>query len=157
MSRSEDQMPKNRTPDIARLINRAARSFARVGDARLRPIGFGFNQVPVLAALRDDRALTQARLARLAGIEQPSMAQMLARMERDGLIQRTPHPKDARSRLISLTPATAERLPEAREIMLKSSNEALAGFTDHEVKTLTTLLERLNQNLDQVDRNTPPL
>jgi MarR family transcriptional regulator, transcriptional regulator for hemolysin len=157
MSRSEDQMRQNRTPDIARLVNRAARSFARVGDARLRRLGFGFNQVPVLASLRDGRALTQAELARLAGIEQPSMAQMLARMERDGLIQRTPDPKDARSRIISLTPATAERLPEAREIMLKSGNEALAGFTDHEVKTLTALLERLNQNLDQVDRNSPPL
>jgi hypothetical protein len=44
--------------------------------------------LPVLVALQDGRASTQRDLACFAKIEQPPRAQMLARMERDGLIQR---------------------------------------------------------------------
>src|SRR5207237_2495909 len=85
------------------LISLAARGFARLGEARLKPLGFGVGHLPVLVALRDGRASTQRDLARFAKIEQPPMAQMLARMERDGLIRRAPDPADRRSSRITLT------------------------------------------------------
>jgi MarR family transcriptional regulator, transcriptional regulator for hemolysin len=69
------------------LISLAARGFARLSEARLKPLGFGVGHLPVLVALQDGRASTQRDLARFARIEQPPMAQMLARMERDGLIE----------------------------------------------------------------------
>src|ERR1700689_1744077 len=78
------------------LISLAARGFARLSGARLKPLGFGVGHLPVLVALRDGRANTQRDLARFAKIEQPPMAQMLARMERDGLIARTPDPDEGR-------------------------------------------------------------
>ena len=68
------------------LISLAARGSARLSEARLKPLGFGVGHLPVLVALQDGRASTQRDLARFAKIEQPPMAQMLARMERDGLI-----------------------------------------------------------------------
>ena len=76
------------------LISLAARGFARLSEARLKPLGFGVGHLPVLVALQDGRASTQRDLARFAKIEQPPMAQMLARMERDGLIRRAPDPAD---------------------------------------------------------------
>ena len=72
------------------LISLAARGFARLSEARLKPLGFGVGHLPVLVALQDGRASTQRDLARFAKIEQPPMAQMLARMERDGLISARP-------------------------------------------------------------------
>jgi MarR family transcriptional regulator for hemolysin len=80
-----------------RLFSLAARGFARLSEARLKPLGFGVGHLPVLAALQDRQASTQRDLARFAKIEQPSMAQALARMERDGMIQRAPDPADGRS------------------------------------------------------------
>ena len=64
------------------LISLAARGFARLSEARLKPLGFGLGHLPVLVALQDGRASTQRDLARFAKVEQPPMAQMLARMER---------------------------------------------------------------------------
>ena len=81
------------------LISLAARGFARLSEARLKPLGFGVGYLPVLVALKNGRAETQRHLARFAKIEQPSMAQMLVRMERDGLIRRAPDPADGRSSL----------------------------------------------------------
>ena len=66
-------------------ISRIARAFARIGDVRLRELGFATAQLPVLTALKDGARLSQTELARWAKVEQPTMAQLLARMERDGM------------------------------------------------------------------------
>ena len=68
-------------PSLAQLINRASRALARDGDAALKPLGLRYAQVPVLALLSGGRELTQKALAEAAGIEQPSMAQLLTRMD----------------------------------------------------------------------------
>ncbi|MER6792347.1 MarR family winged helix-turn-helix transcriptional regulator, partial [Amycolatopsis mediterranei] len=93
-------------PSLAQLINRASRALARVGDIALKPLGLRYAQVPVLALLREGAEPTQKDLAEATGIEQPSMAQLLSRMDRDGLIHRAPHPRDARSQTITLAPGT---------------------------------------------------
>ena len=133
------------------LISVAARGFARLSEARLKPLGFGVGHLPVLVALQDGQASTQRDLARFARIEQPSMAQMLARMERDGLIRRLPDPADGRSSQISLTRSARTRLPDACAVLFQGNREALTGFTDAECAQLVALLTRLIENLDRID------
>ena len=132
------------------LISLAARGFARLSEARLKPLGFGVGHLPVLVALQDGRASTQRDLARFAKIEQPPMAQMLARMERDGLIQRAPDPADGRSSRITLTAVAEARLPDAVSVLLRGNREALRDFTDEEAGLLVSLLTRLIASLDRI-------
>ena len=132
------------------LISLAARGFTRLSEARLKPLGLGVGHLPVLVALRDGQADTQRDLARFAKVEQPPMAQMLARMERDGLIARTPDPADGRSSRIALTAAAEARLPDAIDVLLKGNAEVLAGFTEAEAAQLTDLLQRVIANLDRI-------
>lgn len=132
------------------LITLAARSFARLSEARLKPLGFGVGQLPVLIALQNGQASTQRDLARFAKVEQPPMAQMLMRMERDGLIERTPDPADGRSSHVVLTKNARKLMPEAISTLLKGNYEALAGFTDLEALQLIDFLTRLISNLDQL-------
>lgn len=132
------------------LISLAARGFARLSEARLKPLGFGVGHLPVLVALEDGQPGSQRDLARFARIEQPSMAQMLARMERDGLISRTPDPVDKRSSQVALTETARQRLPDACAVLFEGNADALAGFTEEEEAQLTALLTRLIANLDRV-------
>src|SRR3546814_13833257 len=115
------------------LISLAARGFARLSEARLKPLGFGVGHLPVLVALQDGRASTQRDLARFARIEQPPMAQMLARMERDGLIRRATDPDDGRSSRITLTKAAEARLPDASAVLLRGNRREMAN--SHESET----------------------
>ncbi|MGI3776476.1 MAG: MarR family winged helix-turn-helix transcriptional regulator [Janthinobacterium lividum] len=138
------------------LVALASRGFARLSEARLGPLGFGIGHLPVLVALRDGRAGTQRDLARFARIGQPPMAQMLARMERDGLIRRTPDPEDARSRRVTLTEAALSRLPAAVATLFQGNRDALRGFTDEESAQLVALLARLIANLDGLAAAAPP-
>jgi DNA-binding MarR family transcriptional regulator len=132
------------------LISLAARGFARLSEGRLKPFGFGVGHLPVLVALQDGRASTQRDLARFAKMEQPPMAQMLARMERDGLIQRAPDPADGRSSLITLTEVAEARLPDAVAALLRGNRELLHGFTNEEAGLLIALLTRPIANLDRI-------
>ena len=132
------------------LISLAARGFARLSEARLKPLGFGVGHLPVLIALQENRATTQRDLARFAKIEQPSMAQMLARMERDGIIRRTPDASDGRSSRIALTRLAQTRLPDACATLFEGNREALSGFSEEDAAQLVALLARVIANLDRV-------
>ena len=132
------------------LVSLAARGFTRLSEARLKPLGFGVGHLPVLVALQTGRADTQRDLARFAQIQQPPMAQMLARMERDGLIRRTPDPGDGRSSRIALTKLALARLPEAIATLFRGNRDAMAGFTDEEMAQFVALLDRLIANLDRL-------
>ncbi|MFJ6699890.1 MarR family winged helix-turn-helix transcriptional regulator [Streptomyces sp. NPDC091272] len=138
--------PTHATP--AASINIASRVLARLNDRRLRPLGLAFGQVPVLAALGQAEALPQKELVKLARIEQPSMAQLLARMERDGLVLRTPSEQDRRVSMVSLTATGRAALPRVRSALFETNSRALRGFSEQEVDALQGLLDRLLANLE---------
>ena len=131
------------------LINRAARLLLRFADVRFRPLGLGVASFPVLSMLRTGQKLSQKELALCARIEQPSMAQLLARLERDGMIKRSADPADGRSSLISITRKALGILPEVDAAVDAGNELALAGMSDDEVKTLIDLLQRLIGNLER--------
>jgi len=130
------------------LINRSSRLLMRWGDARVQPLGFAVAQMPVLYMLKDGNSMTQKELAARARIEQPTMAQLLGRMERDGLIRRSANPEDRRSALVSLTPRAMKKLPQVRALLFAGEDEALRGFSDKEIETLCRFLRRVVLNLD---------
>lgn len=132
------------------LISLAARGFARLSETRLKPLGFGVGHLPVLVALKEKKADTQRDLARFARVEQPPMAQMLSRMERDGLISRSPDPEDRRISRISLTEAAEAAMPHAIDTLFAGNREALKGFSQEEAAQLSGLLQRLIGNLDRI-------
>lgn len=135
--------------DPLKLMGHAHRAFTRIVDAPLRELGFAVSQLPVLVALKNGRALPQSELARIARVEQSSMAQLLNRMERDGLIERIADPDDKRSRLISLTAAAARHIPKGKAIMDATCEVALTGFSRKEIDQLAALMARINANLQK--------
>ncbi|WP_297841225.1 MarR family transcriptional regulator [Pseudomonas sp.] len=131
-----------------RLIGQVSRTFARLVDAPLRELGFSISQLPVLVTLKKAGVMSQGELARVARVEQPSMAQLLSRMERDELVQRVPDPADGRSRLISLSAQASSQLPKAKRVMDQTCNQALSGLTLQEQTLLLDLLLKVDANLN---------
>lgn len=131
-------------------FSRIARGLTRVGDARLRPLGFATAQLPVLSVLKDGARMSQGELARLIKVEQPTMAQLLGRMERDGLVLREPDASDRRSSLVSLTETALAKLPAGREVLIQGNREAMYGLSADEVETLIGLLRRVLVNVEEM-------
>lgn len=129
-------------------INHASRLLMRQFEQRLRPLGFGLAYLPTLMALKENGALLQKHLAEHARVEQPTMASLLARMERDGMIARDPHPDDKRASQISLSAKARRSLPTAIRQLTEIADQATAGFSEAERATLLALLRRVVKNLD---------
>lgn len=129
-------------PSVGYLVNRISRLSQRWLEKRLEKFGIAAAAVPVLAILKAEGVCTQRELATRIGIEQPTMALLLKRMDRDGLIARVANPEDARSANISLTDRAASVLPGARQEMKRGYDLITAEFSERELATLTRLLER---------------
>ncbi|WP_071000306.1 MarR family transcriptional regulator [Methylobacterium sp. C1] len=134
-------------------LSRISRGLTRIGDARLRSIGLATAQLPVLSMLRDGAQLSQIELARRAKVEQPSMAQLLSRMERDGLVKRRSDPNDRRSSLISLTEEAERRLPAGRAVLRQGNAEMTRGLTRTEVDQFVSLLQRVLINVEAMEEH----
>jgi DNA-binding MarR family transcriptional regulator len=128
------------------LVNRVARAFAGRLATDLRPHGVAIGQWAVLLHLWSTDAMTQAELARRVAIEQPTMVRTIDRMERDGLVTRTPHPSDRRASRITLTERGHKLRDELIPLAAKVNREATASLTADEVATLRRLLAKLLQS-----------
>jgi MarR family transcriptional regulator, transcriptional regulator for hemolysin len=145
----EEEAPWDPEASPAFWINRVSRALLRRGDGRLRPLGFAMSYLPVLRALAmARRPLSQRELAQTVGVEQPTMAETIVRLVRDGLVQRDPNPDDKRSTGISLTRLSRARFPKARAVLIESEREAMAGLSDDEKALLRDLLKRVLKNLE---------
>ena len=141
---------QNQAPclSIGSLTSKTGRLFTRLMEQKLKPAGMRAGQIPVFLALGKGEIRTQKVLAELAGIEQPGMATLLARMERDGLIEREPDPDDKRVSQIRLSPVGLTKSQQVIPIMEGASEEAFKGFTPLERDILIALLERMSSSLE---------
>jgi DNA-binding MarR family transcriptional regulator len=103
---------------------------------------------PVIARLMQLTESTQGELSRLVGIEQPTMAVTLKRMERDGLISRSPDPAHGRRITVKLT-AKGRALSQ---LMSKAAREveklATKGLSAHEVDEFFRIASTMTRNLN---------
>ncbi len=113
------------------------------------PHGVTPGQFPVLRCLRDLKVSTQMELSRIVGIEQPSMAATLVRMEKGGLIRRVSDERDARRRLVSLTEHGQAMLVLMTESALSVYQEACEGLSEDEVKEFLRIGLKMTSNLDR--------
>jgi len=139
-------MSYQREESAGYLVNWAGRLFVRAIERRLA--GGNAGPMPVFFALLNEHALTQKELAAWAVVEQPTMANTLKRMERDGLIVRTPNLSDARSTLISLTKLGKQRATEAMAAAAEVNSLALTGLKPAERELFFAMLRRVAENLE---------
>ncbi len=129
------------------LVNLMARLFAEGLRKRIAPLGIVPGQFPALLALWERDGLTQKELLAQVAIEQATLANTLARMERDGLIVRKEHPADARARTIHLTEKAQSIRSAAYEAAIEINSEALAGLSEEERQEFLNLIGRTISSL----------
>jgi len=103
--------------------------------------------LPVAIALEEHGPLQQKDLLRYARVEQPTMAALLARMERDRLIARKSDPTDARARLVALTPRAKSVLASVKAAMAAVVEEAMNGISEADRNVLVMSLQLVVHNL----------
>ncbi|WP_420334446.1 MarR family winged helix-turn-helix transcriptional regulator [Roseibium sp.] len=124
------------------LANHMARLFAAGLHRRIKPLGLSPGVFPALIALWAKDGQTQKALVHQLDIEQATLANTLARMERDGLIFRKASDDDGRVQQIFLTERAKSLEEDALGEALKQNAETLADFTDDEKELFLDFMRR---------------
>jgi DNA-binding MarR family transcriptional regulator len=146
-------MSFERTNSALYLCSQLAKGLGRALHRRASALGFSPGQFPVLLVLWHEDGLTQRQLLDRMEVEQATLANTLARMERDGLILRAPHPCDRRAQIVTLTPRGRELETLATEAAALAENEIFAGFRNFERELLMEYMRMALANARSLQRD----
>ncbi|MDT0274683.1 MarR family winged helix-turn-helix transcriptional regulator [Blastococcus goldschmidtiae] len=102
----------------------------------------------LLLPLEQDGDQRCSALAARAGIDVSVASRQLAVLERSGYVERHPDPRDGRATLLRLTPQGAEALAATRAMRADWALAALSGWSEHDARRLTDLLDRLRADIE---------
>ncbi len=131
---------------IGLFVTRRARALSRAFDDALGEAGGTLPTWLVLASVRGAQHGMQRDLAADVGIEGATLTHHLSRMEAAGLVTRERDPRDRRAQVVALTPEGDDEFRTLRRRVQTFDRKLRAGFTDRELTTLRSLLERLVAN-----------
>lgn len=135
-------------PSVGQSLVRLARAYTAALSAHLGPLGLTPAQYLVIMELQQRGEQTQRQLAISLAVEQATMANTLARMSRDGLIERSPHPDDGRAQLTSLTAAACDLAEPARRAQDLADQQMLAALPIAEQALFSSMLARISAAMD---------
>ncbi|MBM0125320.1 MarR family transcriptional regulator [Pimelobacter simplex] len=118
-------------------------------DDLLKPVGVTALQYTALTVLERRDDLTAAALARNSFVTTQSMADLVAALERRGLVDRFRDPDDGRRILIHLTDAGRTLLAEQRPAVEALEKRMLDGLGSAEVDAVREALDRMRRNLEE--------
>lgn len=125
------------------LINHTARLCFKGLHEQIAPLGLAPAQFMTLLELWREDGLTQKDLVERLDVEQATMANTIARMERDGLIERRPHPEDRRARSIHMTDKAKSLEVDATKAAMRVNEDMLSPLTNDEQKHFIQMMQRI--------------
>lgn len=106
-------------------------------------------QLPVLCCLNEREGQTQSELCKNIQVEQPTMANTLRRMERDGLICRSPSDHDGRQSQIYISREVRPILEDLQAKRDEVISRMLRNMSEEEQKTFERLVDVAVNSLDE--------
>jgi DNA-binding MarR family transcriptional regulator len=132
------------------VLGRLRQAATMISRTRLDPLfekfGLQSGEFDVLATLRRSGApfaLTPTALYEATMVTSGAMTNRLDRLEKAGLIARTPHPEDRRGVIVQLTGKGRALIDEAVTAHVENEHNVLSGLTREEQDRLAELLAKL--------------
>lgn len=100
-------------------------------------------QFGVLNVLDDTASLDQRSLGAQLGIDRTNVADVVARLEKRGLVKRITNPADRRGKLVSITPTGRKMAKELATSMVAAQDILIGPLSEKERATLMKLLQKL--------------
>ncbi len=147
--------PEEAIPYLLKGLHHSLRQAVDEGLRRGR-IELSFAHLATLYTIDAEPGLAGAELARRSSVTAQTMNTILHRMERDGQLERRPHPSSPRADSWFVTTRGSKQLDQAKVVGKAIWRKMLAALAEREVAQLQNLLHRCIRGLDaQVERERP--
>jgi DNA-binding MarR family transcriptional regulator len=134
------------------LLRQAWAEFRGAMDDALRDHGLSAPQYAALSVLARDPGISGADLARACVTTPQAMNGVIGTLEREGLVERHPHPTHGRILQIELTDEGRRRLDAAHPIVRALEDAIEDGFSAEEVSVIKAWLVVAARRLERVSR-----
>lgn len=114
----------------------------------LAALDLHIGQELLLVQLWHSNGLSQTELTERLSVEPPTIAKMVVRMEKAGLVARRKDPRDARSRLVTVTPRGAALQHKVERLWSEVERALTGGMSKRDAEEARALLARMKANLD---------
>ncbi|MFI0815329.1 MarR family winged helix-turn-helix transcriptional regulator [Streptomyces sp. NPDC021098] len=125
------------------LLGRAAARGHRLVAEALAREGMRMMHHAVLSAVAELGPVSQAELGRSLAIDPKDMVGIVGDLEREGLVSRSPDPRDRRKNAIAISEEGERRLVRTRQLGDEANDELTAGLSAAEREQLMALLRRV--------------
>ncbi len=115
---------------------------------RIKEHKVAVGQFPILVHLWEEQGITQKALCDLIRVEQPTLANTLKRMERDGLIKKIPDKDDKRQWRIYLTDRALDLKDVLQEQSRSVNKVVVERLNDTEQKEFMRLIGIITSTLE---------
>ena len=128
-------------------VARLATTQNRAAGAGARAAGVNATAWAILCEVSLDGWLTNGQIAERLGMSTGGVTPALDRLERSGLLERSPNPADRRSSIVALTPAGREELARTTDALARALEPVLARMQESERETALRFLVEVNDAL----------
>lgn len=131
----------------------AQKALARSLDITLASFDITSGQWNALNQLEEHGAMTQKDLAALLRKEPATVARLLDRLVKRGLVKRSPSPSDRRANIIENTPAASKLLREIQPSVVARADQIAEDISDEDLATFFDVLDTIRRNANRVSAN----
>ncbi len=129
-------------PRLFHLLNQARQALlTRANAETVAQLDITVSQMVCLFQLVQQGASRPTELSAALALDPAAITRVVARLEEKGLVRRTEHAADGRSRLVDITAAGRERARRGLAVLAKANAALTQGFDDEEIRTVARFLE----------------
>jgi MarR family transcriptional regulator for hemolysin len=148
-------MPLRDSETIGPLLHGTARAWRLKLDARLKPMGLSQAKWRTLLHLSmADAVLTQAEVAARLGIEEPTLVNLLHRLEKGGWVARRTAAHDRRCKTVHLGKRAHRVISQINATAAELRHELLADIPASDLQTCLRVLAHIRRKAEREDENT---
>jgi MarR family transcriptional regulator for hemolysin len=135
----------------------AARRWRKLANDRVKSLGQTMARWETLYLVAySEEELNQGELARLIGVQGPTMVRMLDSLAREGLIERQQSDRDLRVTINRITDQGRLAISSIMGITNQVRSQVLAGIDPEELAVAVKVLTQFTRRVDQLDQGEAP-
>lgn len=132
---------------VSHAVSQLARRHKEVAGQLLREVGLHPGQELLLMQLWHGGPQRQVDVGRILGSDAATITRSVQRLERAGLVSRSPNATDARSVIIAATPASEALRPEVERVWRLLEDRTVVGMSAAQRAEALQVLQALEGNL----------
>ena len=145
------QIPeKARGSDVWWLVGRTNMKVHRVLSQLLSELDLTLAQHEILVAIWQSPDITQQQLAEKLLVVKSNISALVAKMERSGLLERTPDPSDNRNKRLTLSPEGEDLVIRSLEKQNQVIERMVSVVDDKELEYIERIMRRVGPVLDEM-------